>query len=221
MSRPAPATSRAALALALTSISLTALAVPRAAAQAGGHSEPGRPVQVQIPASMRAEHEEIHAELVRATKAPGRVGAAARQLAAVLHPHFVREEQIALPPLGLLAALAKGEAVTAEMRGILPMTDSLRAELPRMLEEHVAIRAATQRMGEAARAARNDRVASLAEKLALHARSEEEMFYPAAVLVGDLVRTRAAGAPPCNHQQCNHQQCSHPQCAHQPAGQRP
>ena len=144
---------------------------------------------IVIPASMRAEHEEIHAELERATKAPGRVGVAARALAKVLHPHFVREEQIALPPLGLLEPLARGEA-TADMRAVLPMTDSLRAELPRMLEEHKAIRAATLRMGEAARARGNTRVAQLAEKLALHAQGEEEMFYPAAILVGDLVRAK-------------------------------
>ena len=159
----------------------------RVAAPASDTIDGARPIV--IPASMRAEHEEIHAELERATKAPGRVGVAARALAKVLHPHFVREEQIALPPLGLLEPLARGEA-TADMRAVLPMTDSLRAELPHMLEEHKAIRAATLRMGEAARARGNTRVAQLAEKLALHAQGEEEMFYPAAILVGDLVRAK-------------------------------
>lgn len=171
----------------------TALADPGgAAAQQHVHKgEAMRPGQPHIPASMKAEHEEIHAELERATKESGQVGEAARALAAVLHPHFVREEQIALPPLGLLAPLARGET-SPEMRAVLPMTDSLRAELPRMLKEHEAIRAATLRMGEVARAAGDTRVAALAEKLALHARSEEELFYPAAVLVGDLVRARVA-----------------------------
>ena len=145
--------------------------------------------QIEVPASVRAEHEEIHAELVAATKVAGPVGVAARELAAVLHPHFVREEQIALPPLSLLAPLARGEA-TPEMREVLPMTDSLRAELPRMLEEHVAIHAATARLGEVAREEGNTGVARLAEKLAMHAQGEEELFYPAAVLVGDLVRAR-------------------------------
>ena len=146
----------------------------------------------EIPASMRAEHEEIHAALERATQASGRVGEAARALAKVLHPHFVREEQIALPPLGLLAPLARGE-FTEAMLDVLPMTDSLRAELPHMLEEHVAIRTATQKLGEVARAERNPPVMRLAEQLALHATSEEEMFYPAGVLVGDIVRARADG----------------------------
>jgi len=144
---------------------------------------------IRIPESIHVEHQAIHEELVRATKAPGPVGAAARELAAVLHPHFVREEEIALPPLGLLAPLARGE-FTPEMRDVLPMTDSLRAELPRMLEEHKVIRAATSRLGDVARAEGNTAAARLAEQLALHAQSEEELFYPAAVLVGDLVRAR-------------------------------
>ena len=148
--------------------------------------------QIAIPASIKAEHEEIHAELVAATKVPGRVGEAARALAAVLHPHFVREEQIALPPLGLLAELARGER-SGNMRAVLPMTDSLRAEMPRMLEEHKAIRAATETLGNVARAEGNTAVAHLAEKLAMHARGEEEIFYPAALLVGEIVRTRVPG----------------------------
>jgi hypothetical protein len=148
--------------------------------------------QIGIPESMRSEHAEIHEELVRATKLPGAVGDAARTLATILHPHFVREEEIALPPLGLLAPLARGE-FTAEMREVLTMTDALHAELPRMLEEHEGIRAATVRLGEVARAEHDERVAELARKLELHARSEEELFYPAAVLVGDVVRARLQG----------------------------
>ena len=165
-----------------------ALPIPgRAAAQHADHAahRAGLP---GIPVSIRAEHQEIHARLDEATRAPGATGRAARDLAAVLHPHFEREEQIALPPLGLLGPLSRGE-FTADMRAVLPLTDSLRAELPRMLEEHGAIRAATARLGEAARLENQAGPAELAEALALHAQGEEEVFYPAAVLVGDLIRS--------------------------------
>ena len=145
--------------------------------------------QIGIPESMRIEHAEIHEELVRATRLSGPIGDAAQSLAAILHPHFVREEEIALPPLGLLAPLARGE-MTPEMREVLPLTDALRGELPRMLEEHTAIRAATSRLGEVARSEGNAEVVHLTENLARHAQSEEELFYPAAVLIGDLVRAR-------------------------------
>jgi hypothetical protein len=161
--------------------------VPRLAAQhepAGTASAKGL---LQIPASIRAEHHEIHQALEAATKAPGEVGVAARALARVLDPHFVREEQIALPPLGLLAPLARGERSPA-MRAVLPLTDSLRAELPRMLREHQTIHAATVHLQQVARERRNLPAQRVAEQLLLHAQSEEQMMYPAALLVGDFVR---------------------------------
>jgi hypothetical protein len=43
-----------------------------------------------------------------------------------MHPHFVKEEEYALPPLGLLSALSKGE-LEAGMAEVLKMTDKLEA----------------------------------------------------------------------------------------------
>jgi hypothetical protein len=178
-------------------LAFVVLAAPRGALGQEQHMK--HHAGIGIPEALQAEHHEIHERLVAATKISGPVGDAARQLAAVLHPHFQREEQIALPPLGLLAPLARGE-YSPEMARVLPLTDSLRTELPRMLEEHVAITAATKRMGEVAAAANNEEVAALAEALALHARSEEQVSYPAALLVGEIVRIRLAAGPGGHHQ---------------------
>jgi hypothetical protein len=145
---------------------------------------------LQVPDSIRAEHERIHAALLDATRAPGSVGEAARELAQVLHPHFVREEEIALPPLGLLAPLAAGE-FRPEMQSVLRMTDALREELPQMLHEHLQIVAATRRLQQVSVEAGDREGEALARELLAHAKSEEEIFYPAAVLVGEVVRARA------------------------------
>lgn len=148
---------------------------------------------LRIPESLQKEHHEIHSTLVEATKAPGRVGAAATELAKVLHAHFVREEEIALPPLGLLAPLASGARITDPQRSeALTMTASLKQELPRMLEEHKHIKAAVEKLGAAARAEKAEKYERLAEALSLHARTEEEVTYPAAILVGETLRARGA-----------------------------
>ena len=68
-----------------------------------------------IPKALKLEHEELHTDLVKATQAGGRVGEAAKGVARVLHDHFVKEEEFALPPLGLLSSLARGE-VNEEMK---------------------------------------------------------------------------------------------------------
>jgi iron-sulfur cluster repair protein YtfE (RIC family) len=146
---------------------------------------------LRIPASIRSEHKEIHAALVEATKAPGRVGAAAKELATVLDPHFVREEEIALPPLGLLAPLSSGASLSEGQRSeAVKMTDALSRELPRMLGEHKQIKTAVEKLGTAARAEGADKYERLAHDLALHAQTEEEVLYPAAMVVGELIRLR-------------------------------
>jgi hypothetical protein len=146
---------------------------------------------IEIPESIRREHEAIHSALVAATQASGRVGVAAKALAEVLHPHFVREEEIALPPLALLAPLAAGSTLPeATSSTAAAMTSALRAEMPLMLEEHVRIRAAVAELRAAAESAGAEAQVELADELALHARTEEEVLYPAALLVGELLRVR-------------------------------
>jgi uncharacterized protein YbjQ (UPF0145 family) len=61
-----------------------------------------------------------------------------------------------------------------------------------MLAEHRAIVAALRRLEDAARAAGRDDIIGLAQSLRLHAATEEKVMYPAAILVGELVRARLA-----------------------------
>jgi hypothetical protein len=146
---------------------------------------------IAIPQSLEAEHLEIHEALSEATRVPGRVGAAAQELAAVLDPHFERENEIALPPLGLLAPLASGKTPAGQQEA-LAMSDALRKEMPRMLEEHKRIRAATEKLRAIARAEKVSAAERFAERLTAHAQTEEEILYPAAILVGDIIRARTA-----------------------------
>ena len=140
-----------------------------------------------IPTPLQQEHEALHGELRRATQVGGEVGEAAETLAKLMHPHFVKEDEIALPPLGLLGALSHGE-FNAEMSDVLALTDHLEAELPEMLKEHKTIVAALQRLQEAAERAERSDIVAFAQQLVQHARTEEEVMYPAAVLVGHHVR---------------------------------
>jgi hypothetical protein len=143
----------------------------------------------KIPEPLKAEHAELHAELVHAMRAGGRIGEAAEEVGKRLHPHFVREEEIALPPLCLLAPLATGTVVPG-MADVLALTDRLEVELPSMLAEHKQIVAALGDLVAAANAAKKPRYAHFAEKLISHARTEEEVLYPAALLVGRYLKLR-------------------------------
>jgi hypothetical protein len=59
-----------------------------------------------------------------------------------------------------------------------------------MLAEHQAIVVALGRLQEAAERAGRTDIVEFAQALTEHARTEEEVMYPAAVLVGLLVRQR-------------------------------
>jgi hypothetical protein len=143
----------------------------------------------EIPGPLKAEHDELHAELVEATKAGGRTGDAAKAVAKLLHPHFLKEEEYALPPLGLLVALSEGR-LEAGMADVLKMTDRLKPELGTMLAEHKEVVGALGKLVDAATAEHKPDIVHFAEKLMLHARTEEQVLYPAAIRVGELVKSK-------------------------------
>ena len=142
-----------------------------------------------IPKPLKVEHEELHTELAAATKAGGKVAEAAKAVAKVLHEHFVKEEEFALPPLGLLSVLAQGK-LEEDVKGVLAMTDRLKSELTEMLAEHEAIVTALQNLIAVSKAENKPEHARFAEKLMLHAQTEEEVLYPAAILVGEYLKLK-------------------------------
>jgi hypothetical protein len=107
----------------------------------------------------------------------------------VLHPHFLKEEEYALPPLGLLPAIAAGR-VPAQAREVIAMSDRLKADLPHMLEEHKAIVATLDDLERAAAVEHQTGVLKFVEKLKLHAQTEEQVLYPAAIVVGEYLKTK-------------------------------
>ncbi|HEY7322060.1 MAG TPA: hemerythrin domain-containing protein [Candidatus Binatia bacterium] len=137
----------------------------------------------KIPELLKSEHKELHGGLVRATRAGGKTGERAKALEKLLHQHFAKEEEFALPPIGLIAALAQDE-VNPKMRSVLPMTDRLKAELPTMLREHKAIVTMLKKLTATAKREKKPEHADFAEKLMLHAKMEEKVLYPCVMLIG-------------------------------------
>lgn len=146
-------------------------------------------MKTKIPESLRLEHEELQGQLSALTKISGKVGEGAKLVAQTLHSHFVAEEEFAIPPLGMLPQLAEGK-VNANMKEILKMTDRLKAELPRMMEEHKAIVRALDKLIEAAHEEKHSEAVEFAEKLKLHAKTEEEVTYPTAILIGEYLKLK-------------------------------
>ncbi|HON35722.1 MAG TPA: hemerythrin domain-containing protein [Methanothrix sp.] len=146
-------------------------------------------MELRPPASLRREHEELHAGLAETIKAGGNTGNAAKKVADILHAHFLKEEEYALPPLGMLPVLAEG-TVLPEMQAVIELTDRLKADLGHMLKEHEEIVTALKSLIRAAEGEGNEKAVIFAEKLMLHAQTEEDVLYPASILIGEYLKLK-------------------------------
>jgi hemerythrin len=146
-----------------------------------------------IPKALQAEHHELFEALETATKAGGKAGEAAKRAMAVLKPHFEKEERFALPQLGALETLTKKDAsIPADLRDdLIKRADAFRAELPKMLEEHKQISTALHEMRDAAEQEKKDDLIELAEMISAHAAMEEQVLYPASLLIGEYAKAIA------------------------------
>ena len=142
-----------------------------------------------VPSSLKAEHAEIQAELAAAMRSGGSTERAAKDVAKLLNAHFVKEEEFAFPILALLPRLTSGEKIP-ERDELIRRSERFKVELPQMLQEHKAIVAGLTKLLEAARKENKPAQVQFVEKLKLHAQTEEELLYPAALMIGDYLRLR-------------------------------
>ena len=142
-----------------------------------------------VPSSIKAEHEGLHVGLENASRKGGKTGAAAKAVAKLLHPHFLKEEEYALPQLSFLPSIIKGN-IPAEADSIIALSEQLKIELPQMMAEHQEVVNALQNLIKAATEEKHTEVVRFAEKLILHAKNEEQVLYPAAILVGEYLKLK-------------------------------
>jgi hypothetical protein len=187
------------LALVVTVSALTAVGQDHGHGEDHHHADAPAAV-LASPSAMQAEHRHLHEQLAAAMAAGGRTAEAAAAVKEVLAPHFAEEEAFASPPLSLLEPLAHGHEPSAEqLHAALEMTARLRERYPQMLEEHRAITAALERLAEAAREENKPEQLAFAHALKLHAQHEEQVLYPAALLLGEYLRHRPTTQPVERH----------------------
>ena len=146
-------------------------------------------MKFKIPSSLQEEHKELHHTLEKFTQLPGKTGIAAKEVAKLLHPHFIKEEEYALPPLGLLVDLSKGK-ISDEMKPAIVLSDKLKQDLQQMLSEHQQIVASLEKLKKAAKEENYPDVLRFTETLKLHAQTEEQVLYPTAILIGEYLKLK-------------------------------
>lgn len=146
-------------------------------------------MELDTPIPLKSKHEALRAEISQAVKLEDRTGKATRLVARLIERHFAREEEFALPPLGLLRSLAQG-SVEQEMAAAITMAAKLHDELPNLLAEQHAIVAALEELMAAAESEDHAELVGFAERLMLHEEIEQQVTYPTALLIGKYLQLR-------------------------------
>ncbi len=149
-------------------------------------------------AALKQDHDELRAELAKATTESGELGNVARQVAKLCLPHFEVEEQIVFP-LFLTAGNVAAEEALAGIDGIHDRVNRFNEQRESLGKQHHAVSRAIDSLWEIACEEGNDAVIGLAENLKNHEAMEEEVLYPAVLLLIRYVKNRLAAVPSVPH----------------------
>ena len=138
------------------------------------------------PVSILLGHRTLEREFARTLELGGLAGLVAGNTAKALDVHFREEERLLFPLISYIAALPGGAAIP-EPEEISILSGRLEAAMPGLLEDHRVIRETLDDLAGAVRGADPGRLAAFAEMFHAHATTEEEIHFPAALLVGETL----------------------------------
>ena len=138
------------------------------------------------PSTLEKEHEAIWKLLMELQRLSGKTGSLAEKLADDLKLHIDKEENLALPLLGILPDLVNGKLSGAAAMRASQIHQRLEKEYPGMLHGHKELYKILERLKKIGEEEGHLTAIRFAEVLEKHSQEEEEVFYPAAILAGRL-----------------------------------
>jgi hypothetical protein len=142
-----------------------------------------------IPPSEAVKQERVLASLQQVAQRATPASAAAQQVIVVLTKYNTLQNEMILPQLTLLPALATGKA-SPDMVWAVSLSDRLRDERGHVQDLHHEIIATILDLRAAAVAENDAATAELTDDLAAADLAEVEVTEPAAEMVGELVRSK-------------------------------
>lgn len=141
----------------------------------------------KTPKAIEHGHEQLFEEILDIISIGGRIGETADSLNKNMAPHFKKEEEYALPPLGLLLAISEGRW-ELEKNEAIKMADKLEEKLAEMTAEHREIEKYLQELKKVAEEEENQPTLLFVKNLTLHIELEDEVLYPATILIGNYLK---------------------------------
>lgn len=146
-------------------------------------------MQLETPEVLIRGHESLYEDLEIIISFGGEIGEKTKQLAKMLHSHFKKEEEYALPPLGLLLELADGRW-NLDASTVVKMADKLQSQLSEMKNEHENIRVVLNKLKNISNEENKNtsKIHRFINDLSIHIDIEDQVLYPAAILVGNYLK---------------------------------
>ncbi len=146
---------------------------------------------LSTPTSISTIHQDLLQLLVGAEHLQGKTGRVAEQVAKLLKPHIEKEEKLFLPLLGILPDAAAGKLSPASAKRASKLYSKAKDVYEVMLEEHKALDKILLRLRRVADEEGHPTATRFAELLKAHSLGEDQILYPAAVLVGRMAAAKA------------------------------
>lgn len=148
------------------------------------------PEKPEVPSSILEDHKTLLEQAYQYTLLSDSAGLAALKLYELMQYHFKEEEDYVLPPLGLLPMLANGE-IPEEREALIQLTEKLKSQLAVMLAEHQMVAAHLEEMKQVAGDEYLPEIIEFERALQKHAQIEEEVFFPASILIGEYLKLKS------------------------------
>lgn len=145
---------------------------------------PGKP---EVPSSIKKEHEYLLDKIHTLTLFHDSTGLAATRLQDLMQHHFEEEEDFVLPQLGLLPLLASGK-LPEQSKEVIQLCEKLKSQLSHLSVEHQLIKAYMDELMQAATNENHLKIIEFESELQKHANTEEEVFFPTAILIGEYLK---------------------------------
>lgn len=147
---------------------------------------PGKP---QVPSSIKKEHEYLLDKIHKITLFQDSTGRTAIKLYDLMQHHFTEEEDYVLPPLGILPLLASG-TLPEERNEVIQLCEKLKSQLSHLSAEHQLIKAFVDELIQSDTTENHPGIIEFEKELQKHANTEEEVFFPAAILIGEYLKLK-------------------------------
>ncbi len=148
----------------------------------------------EIPSSIQITHVLLLEQIHKMTLYKDSSGRVAIKIEDMMKHHFTEEENYILPTLGLLPLLANGQ-IPQQYDDVILLSEKAKSLMDHMSAEHQLITAYIKELKDVSNNDNLSEIIDFENQVSKHAISEEEVLFPAAILVGEYLKLKSAPKP--------------------------